>query len=357
MFSHITPNHYFDNNVFKNEQRNIFRKNWIFIGFKSELKNPNDFISKKIGGIPVVIQNFNGDIKAFANICSHRFSLLQTEKKGNRGLFCPYHGWAYNKEGKPCGIPKKPLFSDFSNSDLEKLKLRNYDIDYCGDFIFIHISPPTQSLKEYLGDFYDELKIISNSKQEHIDTNDLTIKANWKIIVENTLESYHVNLVHGETFKRLGASGLKFDFSGSHSKWTADLAVDEDDPKLSKIHKRFLPREFKTKGYIHYLVYPNLLISTTYGVSYNISVIDPINEQETYFSSNVFLASNEGGSVIDLYKTSLVDFNRQVFDEDKVICEYVQEGVEFTDQPGILSLEEKRVHSFQENYIKQIQNV
>jgi len=354
MFSHITPNHYFDNNVFKAEQRNIFRKNWIFIGLKSELKNPNDFISKKIGGIPVVVQNFNGEIKAFANICSHRFSLIQTERKGNRGLFCPYHGWAYNKEGKPCGIPQKPLFGDITSEDLEKLKLRNYDLEYCGDLIFIHISRPTQTLKEYLGDFYEELEIISNTKQEHIDTNDLTIKANWKIIVENTLESYHVNLVHGDTFKRLGASGLEFDFSGPHSKWTADLAVDEDDPKLNKIHKRFLSREFKTKGYIHYLVYPNLLISTTYGVSYNISVIDPINEQETYFSSNVFLASNEGGSVMDLYKTSLIDFNRQVFDEDKVICEYIQEGVEFTDQPGILSLEEKRVHSFQENYIKQI---
>jgi hypothetical protein len=71
----------------------------------------------------------------------------------------------------------------------------------------------------------------------------------------------------------------------------------------------------------------------------------------------VFLSENDGGGVVDLYKTSLIDFNRKVFDEDKVICESVQEGVEFTNQPGILSLEEKRIHSFQEKYINQIENV
>jgi hypothetical protein len=38
----------------------------------------------------------------------------------------------------------------------------------------------------------------------------------------------------------------------------------------------------------------------------------------------------------------------------KIVCEYVQEGVENTEQHGILSLEEKRIHSFQENYINQM---
>ena len=55
-----------------------------------------------------------------------------------------------------------------------------------------------------------------------------------------------------------------------------------------------------------------------------------------------------------MYKQSLIDFNRKVFDEDKIICEEVQKGVVVTEQPGVLSLEEHRVHAFQENYIKQI---
>lgn len=352
MFSNIEPKYYYKSDIFKLERKNIFRNNWIFIGLKSQLENPNDFIAKKIGGLPVVIQNFNGELKAFLNICSHRFSLIQTEKTGNRSLFCPYHGWSYDKTGTPCGIPKKPLFDDISTSDL---KLKSYDIDFCGDLIFIHIASPTDTLKEYIGSFYDELELISYEKQDLVDVNELTIKSNWKIIVENTLESYHVNLVHGDTFRKLGASGLDFDFSNMHSKWTANLLLNEDDPKLTKIHNKFNDRNYKIPGYVHYIIYPNLLISSTYGISYNISVIDPISENETSFSSNVFVAKNTGGSTVDIYKSSVTEFNRKVFDEDKVICEYVQEGVQHTELPGILSMEETRVHRFQENYIKQIQ--
>jgi hypothetical protein len=54
------------------------------------------------------------------------------------------------------------------------------------------------------------------------------------------------------------------------------------------------------------------------------------------------------------YEHSLIEFNRQVFDEDKVICEEVQKGVVVTDKPGVLSLEEERVHAFQKSYMKQI---
>ena len=40
-----------------------------------------------------------------------------------------------------------------------------------------------------------------------------------------------------------------------------------------------------------------------------------------------------------------------LFDEDKTACEAVQEGVRYTSQPGVLSLEEERVHKFQQDYL------
>jgi phenylpropionate dioxygenase-like ring-hydroxylating dioxygenase large terminal subunit len=355
MFSNITPKHYFDKDTFELEKETIFQNNWIFVCFKDEVANPNDFVSKKVGKIPVVIQNMNGVVKAFMNVCSHRFSILQTAKKGNRALFCPYHGWAFNKEGYPSGIPKKPLFKEFNEEDKCKLKLTEYKLESCGDLYFIHIGENEMSLKEYLGDFYDEIELISRSKGDLVDTNKINIKSNWKIIVENTLESYHVNLVHTDTFKRLGASGLKFEFTNKHSSWDADLALNEDDVKLSKIHNNFSDRPFKINGYKHYLIYPNLLISTSYGISSNFSLITPTSPEDTEFVSHVFLSKpTKPNSLVDSYKSSLIDFNRQVFDEDQVICEEVQKGVVVTNKPGVLSLEEERVHKFQEHYINQI---
>jgi phenylpropionate dioxygenase-like ring-hydroxylating dioxygenase large terminal subunit len=357
MFSNITPNHYFENDIFELEKEKIFSDNWIFICFKDDVANHNDFVSKKIGKIPVVIQNINGEIKAFMNVCSHRFSILQTQERGNRALFCPYHGWAFSKDGIPTGIPKKPLFKEFNEQELCDLKLKEYSLEACGDFLFIHINEPKITLKEYLGKFYNDLEKISDGKDKRIDINKINIKANWKVLVENTLESYHVNLVHSNTFKKLGAKGLKFDFTDYHSKWDADLNLGEDDLKLSKIHNNFKNRSFKINGYIHYLIYPNLLVSTSYGVSFNFSTIFPTTPSESEFISHVFMSKSENNNaLIKYYKQSLIDFNRQVFDEDKTICEEVQKGVIITDKPGVLSLEEERVHAFQNTYMQQIKN-
>lgn len=355
MFSNIPPTYYFSDQIFESEKQSVFSNNWIFVCFKSDVANPNDFVAKKIGKIPVVVQNMAGEVKAFMNVCSHRFSILQTQEKGNRALFCPYHGWAYNKEGIPSGIPKKPLFKDFSKEELCDLKLKEYKLEACGDLYFVHLSEPSQSLKEFLGDFYEDLLMISQGKEEQIDENRISIYSNWKIIVENTLESYHVNQVHTNTFRKLGAKGLKFRFADPHSNWEADLDLAEDDPKLSKIHAVYADRPYRINGYVHYLIYPNLLISSSYGVSFNFSVIQPVAPGETEFTSYVFMAQeNKKSAMVNLYKESLIEFNRNVFDEDKVICEEVQKGVVVTDKPGVLSLEEERVHAFQNIYIKQV---
>lgn len=354
MFSNIKPEYYFLDSIYQKEKESIFYNNWIFIGFKSDLKNNNDFITKKVCDIPIVVQNFNGMIRAFINVCSHRFSLLQTQDKGNRALFCPYHGWSFDKNGIPAGIPKKPLFKDFSQKELCDLKLKEFSVDYCGNLVFVHINEPKQTLKEYLGSFYNDIEKISTNENELIDTNKIQIKSNWKVIVENTLESYHVNLVHGETFKKLGAKGLKFNFCNNHSNWEAELNLSENDPKLSKIHKNFSNRSFVIDGYIHYLIFPNLLVSSTYGISYNYSTIFPIDSDTTEFTSYVLLSQCQDNPIVSAYKKSLIDFNRKVFDEDKIICEYVQEGVKVTDKIGVLSLEEERVHSFQNHYINEI---
>jgi phenylpropionate dioxygenase-like ring-hydroxylating dioxygenase large terminal subunit len=355
MFSNILPNYYFENDIFELEKDKIFSNNWIFVCLKKDVNNHNDFVSKKIGKIPIVIQNINGEIKAFMNVCSHRFSILQTQEKGNRALFCPYHGWSFNKEGIPTGIPKKPLFKDFNEQELCDLKLKEYPLEMCGDFLFIHINKPKNTLKEYLGKFYNDLEKISEGINKLIDTNKLSIKANWKVLVENTLESYHVNLIHSDTFRKLGAKGLDFKFTDYHSKWNADLSLNEDDPKLSKIHSNFVNRAFKINGYSHYLIYPNLLISTSYGVSFNLSTIFPTTSGESEFISYVYMSKSEhDNALVNGYEQSLIEFNRQVFDEDKVICEEVQKGVIVTDKPGVLSLEEERVHAFQNTYMKQI---
>ncbi len=355
MNSNIPAYYYFENDVFKKENDKIFSKIWHFVGFKSDFINDNDFITIRIANVPIVIQNLRGRIKCFLNVCSHRFSIIQNEKCGNRALFCPYHGWAYDKDGIPTGIPKKPLFKNFTKEELCEMKLREFQVSFCGNLVFVSLCNETIPLRTFLGSFYNELELISFSLGRNIDINSMKINSNWKIIIENTLESYHVGSIHPESLAKLEPSGLDFSFDNDNSSWASSLNIDTVKGGYGKINKFFTPRSFDIEGYKHILIFPNLLISSTHGISFNFSLIEPISPDNTKFTSYVFISKTETTElpyIIKPFEESLIKFNRQVFDEDKFICEKVQIGVKSTYQIGKLSDEEERVHHFQKKYLE-----
>lgn len=349
----IKPYEYFEKEVFQKEKVNLFSEIWNFVGFTSDFAEINDFVVSNLSETPVVIQNVKGTIKAFKNVCSHRHSLIQTADKGNRPLMCPYHGWAYNDKGVPFGIPKKPFFG-FTKDELECLKLQEYSVETCGTLVFLKVKSDEISLQEYLGDFYSEVEAMSTNFGKLIDVNEIEITSNWKIVIENTLESYHVALIHSETFQKLGASGLDFTFSKNNSSWDAAVLLQENEGKQEKVHRPFQARDYKIDGYKHLILFPNVLISSTYGVSFNLSHIIPIDEDRTLFKSYVFITKKEASEKVNIiekmYEDSLIDFNRKVFNEDKAICQQVQKGVKFSSYDGELSQEEERVLHFQEQY-------
>lgn len=351
----IKPKEYYTKEIFEKEKEELFSEIWNFVGFASDFAEVNDFVVSNVSGISVVVQNLKGKIRAFKNVCSHRHSIIQTCEKGNRPLMCPYHGWAYNDKGIPFGIPKKPLFN-FTKEELECLKLEEYSVDICGSLVFLKVKNDETTLQDYLGEFYNEIENMSNNFGKQIDLNEIEIECNWKIVVENTLESYHVALIHSETFQKLGADGLDFSFSKNHSVWDAVLLMKENEGKQAKVHKPFQNRNYKIEGYKHLIIFPNILISSTYGVSFNLSQIIPLSEDKTLFRSFVFIAKKDNeseGSILEkVYEDSLVDFNRKVFDEDKAICQEVQKGVKFSSYDGELSEEEERVLYFQQEYKK-----
>lgn len=357
----IPPSCYFDPGVFEAEKRLIFAANWYFVGLASEVANHQDFLTADIAGKSVVVQNFEGEIRAFHNVCSHRFSKIQNETCGNRRFQCPYHGWVYDKEGKPYAIPKRPKFPEMDDALMTELSLTRFSLERCGQLLFVRISPEGVSLREYLGELYEPLAEMSEGVGARIDRNALVIEANWKICVENTLESYHVGFVHKDTFKRLGLADGGFHFYGPHSTWTG--VVDEAiAKKYARAEKLFASRPYKIPGYRHIVVFPATTIATTYGSSFAFQDFHPISPSQTVFTSHVFTCrlneeDEKSKTMIDLMNTSVVEFNRSVFEEDRVVVEYVQKGSEQTQRAGILSDEEERVCAYQHAYAERMAEV
>ena len=80
--------------VLADEMTRVFGRCWIYVGHGSELKKPNDFVTRKVAGRPVIFcRDGAGAYHCFLNTCRHRAALVCTEREGNRRSFrCIYHG-------------------------------------------------------------------------------------------------------------------------------------------------------------------------------------------------------------------------------------------------------------------------
>jgi phenylpropionate dioxygenase-like ring-hydroxylating dioxygenase large terminal subunit len=357
----LTPSHYYADETFQQELLSIFSANWFFVCLKSDIPNENDYLVIQIGDQSVIIQNFGDTVSAFNNVCSHRFSQIHCETRGNRKLQCPYHGWIYDKSGTPYAIPSRPKFDDLTSEVIQSLRLQSWSVEFCDNFVFI-CKNPAQSLQSFLGeDFFRRLEQISSSLNKEIDFNQEQFESNWKISVENTLESYHVGFIHPQTFHKMGLGGMDFTFSNAHSAWHADINANFDK-KFGFVEKLVQKNEHTIKGYTHLFIYPNFTIATTNGYSYSLQLFQPINAKQTRFISRVFSSKAFEGldekytEMLELFQQGIIKFNRQVFLEDKEICEKVQIGSQAATTSGILSDEEGRVVSFQQAYQKSMVN-
>jgi len=350
----IPCEYYFDRTLLTAEYERLFGRAWNFVGFTFDLANDNDYISVQVAGRPIIVQNFEGKLSAFLNVCSHRFSEIRCEAKGNGPLRCPNHGWTYNADGVPVGIPSRPRFEGMTEEMVLSLALPNYRVEVCGTLVFVTLDSAIPGLRQFLGDAWGRIEVISSSFGDMIDRNELDMKCNWKIAVENTLESYHVTFIHPKTFKLLGATGTDFRFERMHSAWYADVS-ETIEKQMAKLEDILRSRPFKVKGYVHQLVFPSLTIATTYGNSFAVQQITPTDVARTNFTSYVFATRLDGDNgtyknVRAMINESVVQFNRAVFLEDKAICEGVQRGIRSGVGMGQMSDEELRVVDFQNNY-------
>lgn len=351
----IIPTFYLSNEQFEREQILLCQQMWNFAGFAADLEHHNDYICKKVGGKSVVIQNFHGELRAFHNVCSHRFSRIRTNSQGNGALQCPYHAWIYNSDGVPIGIPHQHEFNGMSDEVKESLKLESWLVEKCGLFVFIKKVDNGVSLKEHLGEIYEQLLEFTKAIGKLVAQEEIIIDANWKIIVENSLESYHIWSVHPNSLGKYGAVEEKYLLYGLHS-------IYQSNPKKVDVKwKKFLAsignRSLKIDGYQHYLVFPMLTLATFSGMSLTVHVINPLTPTTTQVTNYTFMGKLNDErleeTLFNMNGQSTADLTRVAWEEDKPICEQVQLGIsEIKEKAGIFCREEQRVYEFHKAYIQ-----
>ncbi len=178
------------------ERERVFEKCWIYAGHESEVSQPGDFCSRRVAGRPVLlVRGSDGQVRVLLNTCTHRGSLVCREHRGNAKTFqCPYHAWTFNNCGELVGVPGEEAYSEAFNRKELALGIPARVESYRG-FVFISFNPAIESLLDYLAGAKEFLDLVCDQSEEGMEivqgAQVYSMRANWKLLVENSIDGYH----------------------------------------------------------------------------------------------------------------------------------------------------------------------
>lgn len=355
----IPKRNYYAPDVLERESERVFKTGYQYVGLTDDLANNRDFVCVDHFGASIVVQNFKGELRAFQNVCSHMFSKIQFEERGNRPLLCRYHGWSYDETGYPAGMPRRADFLESAQRD-ERLCLTSYKVETAGKFVFIRRDDSAPSLRDFLGNFHEVLVDFSRYLGPEIYYGNMRHAANWKLLVENVVDKGHCSILHKDSFVPLGFCRLDVEDvvidCGHSSHHVPRTEVEEES-----VRRRFLAhlksREFHHDSFYHINIFPNLLLASTEGISFYVGHVLPIGPDETilrirYFEPKVELTAPRHRARQDMLNEQTNQNGIAIIDEDRVVLESIQQAIKVADGPGRVGRSEQRIHAFHHHYMK-----
>lgn len=193
---------YTDPAIFEAEMTHVFGATWVYLAHESQIPNPNDYITGKLGLRPIIVtRSSDGALRALYNRCSHRGTTLCRREKGNsRSFQCPYHGWSFMNTGKLRGVPWPDGYAERLTKDPKYNLAQAPRVESYRGFIFGTLNREAPSIQEHLGPIRkpidDWLDRNPGGKVMVCEANRFKFKGNWKLAYDNSGDGYHVIYSH-----------------------------------------------------------------------------------------------------------------------------------------------------------------
>ncbi len=167
----------------------VLRHYWYPVAMTREL---DEFPIKQVrllGENWAVFRTESGDYGIVDERCPHRGASLVYGLVEEDGLRCGYHGWKFDTDGQCVDILAEP---DSSPKFREGCGVRSGSAQEMGGMIWVYIGEtPTPELPRYEAYVMDGVRDIGYSM----------LPCNWLQIMENAVDPYHVEALHGNYFE------------------------------------------------------------------------------------------------------------------------------------------------------------
>ncbi len=187
------------------ETQHVFRAEWLAVAHVSQLANSGDFITLDLLGEPlIIVRDKEHGIRALSRTCPHRGMDIMPPGFGHgpasvregppgsghtRLFLCPYHSWTFELDGQLKACPEMQEACGFQRSEWG---LRAFRAEEWHGFIFLNLDGhATRTPAEQWAGFSDHLEKWASQDLVVVDAREWDCPFNWKVIVENFMESYH----------------------------------------------------------------------------------------------------------------------------------------------------------------------
>lgn len=191
-----------DPDIMRQEYRSIFDKCWLYLGHASEVQKPGDFVTRTVARRSLLFTRDAQDrIHAFFNACPHRGAQVCRERKGSaRSFQCFYHGWVFGADGALRSQPGQECYPEDFNADGSANLVPVPRLESYRGFWFICFDRQAQSLVDYLAGAKEWIDLIADQSEAGMTlvggTQEYQIRANWKLLTENSIDGYHAINTH-----------------------------------------------------------------------------------------------------------------------------------------------------------------
>jgi choline monooxygenase len=318
------------------EREGLFGPTWACLGFADELTScravPIDFL-----GLPLVAIRDRVDvIRVFHNVCRHRgHRLVDQPRELKAGFVCPYHCWIYGFDGS---LLKTPHIGGTGIHQVEGFHRARHGLfevrsQVWMGMVFVNLSGDARAFADYVAPLVErweaftgvgELERLVSAPPEGVSS--LEVQANWKLAVENYLESYHLPFVH-PTLNSY--SKIEDHYNILAQDWGAGQGSTAFDyaERFGVAFPPFPQWPADKRTFAEYIaLFPNVLLGLQFDHAFAM-VLKPDSHERTVESVRLLFVGDE--ALKDDYASARVTLLKDwmsVFDEDVRVVEGMQRG-------------------------------
>ena len=298
---------YRDPAFFELELERALRPAWHPVARWDALPDPGDYASLDLFGEPlVIVRDEARRLRVFSRVCRHRAHPVVEGCGNTRAFVCPYHRWTYGLDGCLRGAP---LMMGTPGFDRTRHGLVELPTESWQGFVLASLDPDAPPIAGELSSLDERITPLGMAEMVSVGVLDFDSPWNWKVMVDNFMESYHHLGAHAETLQKTNPA---------KDTYCADL-----DGPFSLLEN---PGTNGAPGIVVFQVFPTLLAFASDGhpvggwFEMQIDRHDHLHLRIHALSTPAIAGSEDAAELMS-------ETLRQIHLEDIAVCEAVQRGL------------------------------